>query len=262
MSTSAPQARRRRAAWAVLAPLLDEDALLDALRLQHQSMRGDSVADIIGFIDQVTGRHDIDAAQRKKLYEAYYKALRQPEDELPMDPWPLMQIGMPAVSVPPQRPAAAPVTAPAAPPPPAPVEVIAPVPAPQPAAATAAVAAAAALPAEQAVCAGLMREVMLQMQRHHASRLGDLGSCALSLLAGGGLPASVRTQVREAWTAPQQHSWVIEAGPAELAQVVHLGYVALCEALGPVDADQVLARAVRAAGQMPQARSFPPARLL
>ena len=90
---------RRRAAYAVLSPLLDEDALLDALRMQHQSMRGDSVSDIIGYIDQVAARHHIDAASRKKLYEAYFKALKQPENELPMDPWPLMQIGAQAVPV-------------------------------------------------------------------------------------------------------------------------------------------------------------------
>ena len=105
--------QRRRAAYAVLSPLLEEDALLDALRMQHQSMRGDSVSDIIGYIDQVAARHNIDAASRKKLYEAYYKALKLPESELPMDPWPLMQIGT-ATAAP--APAPAPIPIPPAPP--------------------------------------------------------------------------------------------------------------------------------------------------
>ena len=96
---------RRRAACAALSPVLDEEALLDALRLQHQSMRGDAVADIIRYIDQVAQRHHIEAPLRKKLYETFYKALRLPEDQLPMDPWPMMY---------PQAPAAPAAPAPAA----------------------------------------------------------------------------------------------------------------------------------------------------
>ncbi len=43
---------------------------------------------------------------------------------------------------------------------------------------------------------------------------------------------------------------------------MHLLYVALCEALGPVEADQVLTRAVRIAEQGPAARQFSPRRLI
>ncbi|WP_338414575.1 hypothetical protein [uncultured Sphaerotilus sp.] len=213
--------QRRRAAYAVLSPLLEEDALLDALRMQHQSMRGESVSDIIGYIDQVAARHDIDAASRKKLYEAYYKALKLPENELPMDPWPLMQIG----SAP--APTAAPPTSP-----------------------------------DRAVCAELLRSALADVQRSHVRALSDLRSGALEQLDQGRLSQPVRKQVRDAWNQPMQSTWVIEGTPQELSQLVHQFYVAMCEALGPVDADQVLTRAVRAADQIPQARQFSPRQLI
>ncbi|WP_310460052.1 hypothetical protein [Sphaerotilus sp.] len=244
---------RRRAAYAVLSPLLEEDALLDALRMQHLSMRGDSVSDIIGYIDQVAARHNIDAASRKKLYEAYFKALKQPEGELPMDPWPLMQIGTPAA------PAPAPVA-------PAPVSAAAlePVAAAMQAAAPTLPAAPAGPPAtpDRAVCGELLRSAMAEVQRFHSTSMTDLRSSALQQIDQGGLSQPVRKQAREAWGQPMQATWVIDGTPAELSQLVHQFYVALCEALGPVDADQVLTRAVRAAEQIPAARQFSPRKLI
>lgn len=242
--------QRRRAAYAVLSPLLEEDALLDALRLQHQSMRGDAVSDIIGYIDQVAARHHIDAASRKKLYEAYYKALKQPESKLPMDPWPLMQIGTTAA------PAPAPVAPPAVS-----AAALEPVAAAMQAAAPAPVASAPASP-DRAVCAELLRTALAEVQRFHAGALSDLRSGALEQIDQGRLSQPVRKQVRDAWAQPLQATWVIEGTPQELSQVVHQFYVAMCEALGPVDADQVLTRAVRAADQMPQARQFSPRKLI
>ena len=250
--------QRRRAAYAVLSPLLEEDALLDALRMQHQSMRGDSVSDIIGYIDQVAARHNIDAASRKKLYEAYYKALKQPESELPMDPWPLMQIGAPA------GPASTPAAAPATPAAAAPVAAITPV-------AAALQATAPALPAAQmlpppspdrAVCAELLRSAIAEVQRFHGAAMSDLRSSALEQIDQGRLSQPVRKQARDAWAQPLQATWVVDGTPAELSQLVHQFYVALCEALGPIDADQVLTRAVRAAEQIPAARQFSPRKLI
>lgn len=251
---------RRRAAYAVLSPLLEEDALLDALRMQHQSMRGDSVSDIIGYIDQVAARHNIDAASRKKLYEAYFKALKQPENELPMDPWPLMQIGTPAA--PPPAPVAPPQVSAAAP---------GSVTTAMQAAAGSSTPAASALPAaptapppsaDRAVCAELLRSAIADVQRFHSTSMTDLRSSALEQIDQGRLSQPVRKQVRDAWGQPMQATWVIDGTPAELSQLVHQFYVALCEALGPVEADQVLTRAVRAAEQIPAARQFSPRKLI
>ena len=90
------QSIRRRAAASVLGKWLDEAALMEALWLQHETMRGDTVADIIAFIDNVARRTLLDAAVVKRLYNEFYKALREREDRLPPDPWPTMQATPPA----------------------------------------------------------------------------------------------------------------------------------------------------------------------
>ncbi|MGY0194932.1 hypothetical protein ACWA7J_07655 [Leptothrix sp. BB-4] len=104
-----PQAQRRRAAVAVLSPVLDENALMQALWQVQDGMRGDAVSDIIRVVDAVARQHMLDAAVCRRLYNDFYKALREAEDRLPFDPWPAMQA---------MRPAAAPAPAPVYAPPP------------------------------------------------------------------------------------------------------------------------------------------------
>jgi hypothetical protein len=255
-----PVSLRRRAAYAVLAPLIDEDSLIAALWLQHDGMRGDAVSDIIGYIDKVADLHLFDAATRKKLYEGYFKALKQPEQDLPMDPWPLMQASRPG-------------TAPAAPPSVAQVvlaPVAVPAPNPAPAPTTAPVAPTLSSPPAQeppqrpevVVFGTLWREVLAEVQTFHPAAFDDLRQGTLSGLSGARLNASIRQQVQEAWQQPAEQSWLLNTSETELAELVNLLYVALCEALGPVEADQVLTRAVKAASLLPQARQFSPRRLI
>jgi hypothetical protein len=47
-----------------------------------------------------------------------------------------------------------------------------------------------------------------------------------------------------------------------LVDLVHRLYVAVCEAIGPVPADRMLAAAIQAASMLPEAQSFSPRRLL
>jgi hypothetical protein len=250
MAPSPAQSLRRRAAYAALSPVLDEAALIDALRLQHVSMRGESVSDIIRYIDTVADRQRLDAVVRKKLYDAYFRALRLPEEQLPVDPWPLLGLDEPVAATPPSPPPPSPAPVPA-PPPSLP-------PAPQPAPAP-----PVTLPPEQAICAELLRGALGEVQRFHAGEIANLRSSALDLLARTRMDGLLRRLLREAWADPLRHHWVLAGVPAdELGKAVHLLYVALCEALGPVEADQVLTRAVRIAEQHPAARQFSPRRLI
>ena len=91
------QATRRRAAVAVFSDLLEEAALTEALWLQHESMRGENVSDIIAFVDAVAQRNLLDSASVKRLYNGFYKALRENPDRLPLDPWPSMQAARAAI---------------------------------------------------------------------------------------------------------------------------------------------------------------------
>ncbi|RZS56794.1 hypothetical protein [Sphaerotilus mobilis] len=104
-----PQAQRRRAAVAVLSAVLDENALMQALWQLQDSMRGDAVSDIIRSVDALARQHMLDAATCRRLYNDFYKALREPEERLPIDPWPAMQATRPASA---SAPVAAPMYAP------------------------------------------------------------------------------------------------------------------------------------------------------
>jgi hypothetical protein len=90
--------QRRRAAVAVLTPILDEYTLLQELWMQHDTLRGDSVTEIIEYVDALARRHMLDVATSKRLYGELFKAMRQPEDTLPLDPWPAMQALRPSAA--------------------------------------------------------------------------------------------------------------------------------------------------------------------
>ncbi|MBL8157864.1 MAG: hypothetical protein JNM70_27255, partial [Anaerolineae bacterium] len=105
-------AQRRRAALAALAGVLDEAALLQELWLLGEALRGESVTDIIEYVDGLARRQMLDAATCKRLYGEFFKALRLPEQNLPADPWPAMQAARPAPA--PARVMAAPLAQPPA----------------------------------------------------------------------------------------------------------------------------------------------------
>lgn len=241
-------ARRRRAALAVFGPLLDNDALIDALWQMQENVWGEAVTDIIRYTDQVAERALIDGAARKRLYEALYKALRADERDLPPDPWPAMQQARPGrtattvVPLPTRQPVHIPapsIPAPAPPPPP---------PEPPP-------------PDHQAVFAALITTALLEVQQFHPGAQEELRQDMLREMAQARLSGPVRQAVRDALSQPEC-PWRVNASPAELSELTHAFYIALCHSLGPVEADDVLTQAVGAAERLPAARRFPPGQLL
>ncbi|RZS51958.1 hypothetical protein [Sphaerotilus mobilis] len=281
-----PAAHRRRAALATFTPVLGEDALMDALWMLQDSLHGHTAREIISAVDRVAARHGIDAPTCKRLYEQFYRALSLADDQLPLDPWPVMQSLRPAAAPQPMRPAAGPAWPPAAPAWPAatgatpwaPVasamaaqmqpafpQAVPPVPmqalpaAPEPVAAPALPDAPPAVLVFEALIAAALTEV----RQRHPAELHDLRDSAVAGLDGSRLGATPRNLVRAAW---QRHAepgaWRLPLNPSELGELVHLFYVALCEALGPVDADQVLTRSVREAEQIPAAQRHSPRQFL
>lgn len=264
--------QRRRAAAAVLGPVLEPAVLLQELWFQHEHMRGDAVSDIIGFVDAVARRHLLDAGTCKRLYAEFFKALRLPESQLPPDPWPAMQALRPAPA-PAPLPVAAPVVAPAVP-----VAVaIQPVAAAMaavrgepPLAASAALQAAlpasapaSDLPAEPpAVFGALLRAIVQEVHRYHREALDEVRKDALRALDGSRASAAARSAYREAWPRALQHDWQLRHPPADLAELLRVTYHALAEAFGRVGAEQILQRGLRVAESLPEARLFSPKRLM
>jgi hypothetical protein len=283
--TNNPQ--RRRAAWAVLEPVLDEDALIDALWLQHDSMRGESVSDIIGFVDAVCERHLLDVATRKRLYSSFFGALKQAEDTLPMDPWPLMLQARPAAAAPPPglgslprmaavmppagvyapAPMAAypPVMPPAMPMPvaapvaPAPVPMAPPPPPPAPAPA---VEETPSGTPTQMVFGALVAALFAGVRQFHAPAMGDLLLDCRMRIERTRLAPGLRQAARDALVTPGVAAWYLDASQDEFSTLAHEFYVSLCESLGPVDADQILMQAVRQAERLPESGKVPPSRFL
>jgi hypothetical protein len=247
-----PSTKRRCAALAVFTPVLSEDALMDTLWLLHDSLRGDTARDIIAAVDRVAQRHGLDPRTCKRLYEGFYRALHLPDDELPLDPWPAMQALRPG-SAPAAAVSAAPSTQQAPAPMPAPAPAVqAPPPAP----------VVPDLPAHVLVFGTLMQAVLADIRQLHGAEMDDLRASAIATLDGAKLSAQVRAAVREAWQRGTDASWHIDLNPKGLSELVHVLYVALCETLGPVDADQVLTRAVKQAELVPAARSYSPKQFL
>jgi hypothetical protein len=277
-----PAAHRRRAALATFTPVLGEDALMDALWMLQDSLHGHSAREIIAAVDRVAARHGLDAPTCKRLYEQFYRALSLSDDELPLDPWPVMQSLRPAAAAPvrapapvwppaapawpaatgagatPWAPAASAMAAQMAPPMAVPAPMVPPAP-PEPPAAPALPDAPPAVLVFEALIAAALTDV----RQRHPGELHDLRDSAVAGLDGSRLAAQARGLVRAAW---QRHAepgaWRLQLGTQELGELVHLFYVALCEALGPVDADQVLTRAVREAEQIPAAQRHSPRQFL
>lgn len=254
------QSQRRRAAVSVLEPLLDEAALIEALWLQHETMRGDNVSDIIGFIDKIARRHLFDAASSKRLYNEFYKALREREDRLPLDPWPAMQAARAAARPP------APAPAPAEPPAPVPAAPpAAPVINPVAAALAAAQATAPApqIPEEPPVLFGaLMRSVVAEVYQFHREALEEVRKDSMQRLDDALAAPALRQQFRNGWSRALQHDWQLPGTHGDLAELVRVVHLALTDAFGRAGADQILRRGLEAAEALPEARQFSPRRLL
>ncbi|HQY09186.1 MAG: hypothetical protein IPG57_12800 [Burkholderiales bacterium] len=277
------QSLRRRAAVAVLSDQLDDPALLQALWLQHDQMRGDAVTDIIRFIDQVAQQCGLDAGSCRRLYSEYFKALKQPSEMLPADPWSRMQALRPAPSPLPQAMAAPAVSS--APAPAVPLAQAMPVASPASAVVinpvatalasaaripTAAVlpgtegaATAASLAAEPvAVFAAVLRSMVEEVQKYHREALDELRKDTQRYLPQAQTSTALQAAFMQAWARPLQHDWRLPGSAVELAQLLRVVYQALAEAFGRVGAEQILQRALRAAESVPEARLYSPKRLM
>lgn len=252
------QATRRRAAVAVFSELLDEARLTEALWLQHETMRGENVSDIIAFVDAVAQRNLLDASSVKRLYNSFYKTLRENPDQLPLDPWPAMQAARAAT-----RPAAPPSPPVAAVPTPATVApMINPV-ATALAAAQAAAPVEVLVPEEPSVLFGVfMRAVVAEVFQFHREALDELRKDALQRLDSAVVAPALRQQFRSGWGRALQHDWQLPGSHGDLAELTRVTYQALTDAFGRAGADQILRRGLEAAEAVPEARVFAPRRLL
>jgi len=80
-------------------------------------------------------------------------------------------------------------------------------------------------------------------------------------VSGVGLSDAVGAEVL-AWDAGGDEAPLVDADPETLSRLIHAGYNALCETVGPVGADRGLSLAVQRAEMLDAARELPPRSLL
>lgn len=240
-----PQSRRRRAAAAVFLPVLGEARLATAIAAAAE-WRDDNVAQIIAYVDRVARQVGIDGTTCKRLYSELHAAVRAAEGALPPDP----VDAAPVIALPPVAPVAAtpPMSAPA------PSPVLAPAAAPT--------APPSTLPPESIVFGTVMTSVIGDIVQLHGNALEDLLDACRDELVRAPVRDSLRAAAEGALASARTHAWQIEATATELADLVHMVYIALCRAIGPVEADRYLTEAIERAGRLPEARAFPPRSLL
>ncbi len=271
MAFDSKSVQRRRAAVAVLSQYLDEDALFEALWLQDNSMRGDALSDVIAFIDAVEAKFAFDPATIKRLYGAFYSALKAPKDDLPADPWPEMQarLDQSRSTPPPQAFTPAPVLeiqpelapepqpAPLAEPP----ESISPSVPDAPLVVPPLVTSATSVE-PQLVFGAMMRSVIKEIYEYHRQAADSIWTVALSELDKTDLTEAVKLRFSLAWMRPLNDDWIVPGMSLELTELTRVMFVSLTHAFGRNGANQILGRGVATAERLPEALKFSPKRLL
>jgi hypothetical protein len=118
-------------------------------------------------------------------------------------------------------------------------------------------------PVEQPLVFGaLMRAALQEVQRFHKAALDEVRKDALFELEYSKVPVSIRPVVVETWGKATESYWQLDAEIIVLAELVRVLSVALTKSFGQVGANQILARALDEAEQMPEARRYSPKRLM
>lgn len=257
---------RRRAAYSVLSKVLSEAELESALSVLPDTLHNEQLTSIIAFIDRVASLTMLDTMTCKRLYGELYRALSLPIDQLPADPWAGRLAGAETYATAPARPFAQTQATPAyvpPPPPPAPVAVapapaavsVAPAPTPEP-------ESKVKLSAAQTVLLTLAQTIRANLQQHHPKDAPEFRSDLQTICKRRKYKPETSALLTKLWENLTPEAWEKFNSEKAMGDFAHCLYQTLCETLGPVDADTVLARAVEKAGSIPAAKEFPPANFL
>lgn len=221
--------RKRRAVYTALAPHLKPTQLFAALWLwEEEFSRGPSMA-LQAFLDRL-GRHLKEPPQdRRILHRSLVDTLGRPEAELAPDPMPHMLESL-AGKLPVECSAAG-----------DPYQRFDPIP--------------------LRVFAELMSRFMSELARHEPGVRRKLGSYIAQHLPRLGLAPAELAELGQ-WLNGVSAKLSRPLPETMLRNLVHTGYVAACEYVGPVLTDRCLAQGLRAAEALAEAKDYDPRRLL
>lgn len=223
-----PAPARRRAALVIgLDPVLPPERQREALRLWDSGYALQRPAALPEYIAELARQFELSLRERHELRLSVYQALMKHDPQTGRG---AAAGNAPAAAGP--KPAAAPVVAPRLDPPPF------------------------------VVFACMSAELMIGVRKGGPEAVQDFAVALEQHAAAAGLRAD-QSAILLRWARNQAPLDAL-AGAAErvFAGLFHAVYVATAEALGPVAADRLLARATQVASALPEASRFAPTRLL
>lgn len=229
---------RREVAWKCFEPHLTEEQLLTAIRILEQGYQLDGAITLISYIKQVCDQFNIGQQKRKALYLQFHEMMQAPF-ELSGDPLLKLHtlersisLSAPAIQLDNIGPAAT---------------ITQEQPQPQ-----------IVQPPHTALFILLVSEVMA-----HCGQTEELFVELNELIKADKKASQEFTVLISQWTAnPDTFTWATALAEPILTRLVHLLYTAVCEVLGPVEADQCFHQALAICEKQPEAKHFSPSRFL
>jgi len=247
--------RRRQVAWVCFEPYLEERQLLDAIAILEGGFQIDTVSNLIAYITKVCSEFAISDAVRKSLYGKFHELMDQ-EPDLLIDPLELLHNRLkPSVVqlLEPQTPDAVAVSGLN--------HNMAQSVAPNPTANDGAWQTIAAAPD-----APLHVLMFKQLVQALLAQLHDPAPLYQELLSLARQKKTTDANTRSAlglWLkAPERLDWADGLTEPDLAAVVNAVYTGLCEAFGPVSADDYFHKALAQCAALPEAKRFSMSRFL
>lgn len=215
------QQHRRMAAWECFKPHLPETELWQAIRMLDSDHQIDSPTAQIAYVKKVAMTFGIDDAVRKSLYQQFHQLLQHPLGSFDLQP--LQAANSPVIPN---------ITWPMA------IQ-------------ESEVVAAAPRSAAVNLFAILTGYVIERTANDELfDILGELGQEEMEMAALIG-----RWQVDS-----RDYAWAVELQETTLKRLVHTLYTAVCELVGPVEADRRFHEALGLCLKQPDAQQFPPGR--
>ncbi|MGR9117434.1 MAG: hypothetical protein ACU85E_16925 [Gammaproteobacteria bacterium] len=229
----------RQATWATFESILNEEQLIQAVRMLDSHQVDGDIYSMIAFIKRVGEKFAIDIKTLKTLYPKYYAYINTPGIELPEDPLlrKLQQSGTAAGNN-----------------------------------AVAEIKEAKDKPPSNVkrtddednnpeLC--VFCSFIESLLSHFPDDQADLLEQALSLVCKDKSFSGVEQEEIKAWLKePDQYQWNFVLAETAMSRLVHHFYVVLCDLLGPIDADKLFHQVLDDCKRLPAAKKFSPTRFL
>lgn len=227
-ATEPEASRRRRAVHQALAPFLQGEELAEALWLWEEGAGNGPAFALHDYVARLCARPGL-SELRAAVHLSLVRSMTLPLTQLGPDPWPLMQAtrrGLPVQSAPP---------------------------------------APAGEPEGSVVFEHVLDRLFQALGERQPDGVGRIRAWLQRRLGSRldvvGLDAAAAARI-VLWLNGSASSIGVPLPARALRSLLHAVYVLACEYYGPVLTDGLLADAVRSAETLPEARRFPPRRLL